>query len=66
MSVNAQGTINLFHEIGIRLVPQSPTRDMCRAGAAAGDIDPETARRIYNAMLTVAADTTLHGDNPLH
>jgi hypothetical protein len=57
---------DLFQEIGIRLVPQRPTRDMCRAGCAAGDIDPETVRRVYNAMLVAAADACLHGDSTLN
>lgn len=56
----------LFQEIGIRLVPQRPTMAMCRAGSAAGDIDLETVRRIYNAMLVIAADASLHGDNTLN
>lgn len=57
---------DLLMDIGIRLVPQSPTSEMCRVGCIVGDVDPETVRRIYNAMLVAAEDCPLHGDNALN
>jgi hypothetical protein len=63
---NAADGLSLLQEVGIRLVPERPTRDMCRAGCAVGDVDPDTVRRIYNAMLTAAAECSLHGDNTLN
>lgn len=58
--------LNILHEIGIRLVPEKPTADMCRAGSAIGDIDIDTVRRIYHAMLIAASGASLHGDHSLN
>lgn len=58
--------LDILGQIGIRLVPERPTRDMCAAGAAAGDIDPQLVLRIYNAMLMAAAMCSLHGDQTLN
>lgn len=68
MSKNQFRALKVLREIGIRLVPERPTRDMCEAGMAAGgsEIDADTVRRIYSAMLIVAADCALHGDNTLN
>lgn len=59
-------TLNILHEIGIRLVPESPTVDMCRAGSAIGEIDIDTVRRVYRAMLIAASGASLHGDHSLN
>ena len=58
--------IGIFQSIGIRLVPERPTLAMCRAGSAVADLDADTVRRVYQAMLVVAADTSLHGDATLN
>ena len=58
--------LSVLSEIGIRLVPELATRSMCHAGAAAGDVDAQTALRIYNAMLIAAAGSSLHGDQLLN
>ena len=58
--------INILQAFGLRLVPELPTLDMCRAGSMIGEIDIDTTRRIYAAMLVIAADVRLHGDNQLH
>lgn len=59
--------LDILGQIGIRLVPERPTRDMCAAGAAAaGDVDPQLVLRIYNAMLMAAATCSLHGDQTLN
>lgn len=59
-------SLDVLMDIGIRLVPESPTLEMCRVGCIVGDVDPETVRRIYNAMLVAAEDCPLHGDNALN
>lgn len=59
-------TLNILHEIGIRLVPEKPTADMCRVGSAIGEIDIETVRRVYHAMLIAASNASLHGDHSLN
>ena len=46
--------VRLFAQTDLRLVSGEPSRSQCRAGAAAGAVSPETARRVYLAML--AAD----------
>lgn len=58
--------LGVLDQIGIRLVPERPTAMMCKAGCAAGDIDPHTVQRIYNAMLLAAIDCPLHGDHSLN
>lgn len=58
--------VGLLSEIGLRLVPEKPTIEMCRAGCAIAATDIETIRRVYGAMLVVAADTPLHGDNTVN
>lgn len=58
--------LNILHEIGIRLVPEKPTSAMCHIGSMIGDIDVETVRRVYHAMLVAASEASLHGDNPLN
>lgn len=59
-------TLNILSEIGIRLVPERPTADMCRAGSAIGEIDLDTVRRVYHAMLVAASGASLHGDHSLN
>ncbi|GEM_PF-6240958 len=58
--------LNILHEIGIRLVPEKPTSAMCQVGSMIGDIDVETVRRVYHAMLVAASEASLHGDNVLN
>ena len=59
-------TLEILGEIGIRLVPEQPTPQMCKAGCAVGDLDPQTVQRVYNAMLIAAIDCRLHGDHSLN
>ena len=59
-------TLEILSEIGIRLVPEQPTLQMCKAGCAVGDLDPQTVQRVYNAMLIAAIDCRLHGDHSLN
>ena len=40
-----------LQEAGMHVVPASPTRAMLQAGAEAGGIDPNTAARVFYAML---------------
>ena len=58
--------LKILSEIGIRLVPEHPTGLMCAAGISAGDVDIETVRRVYYAMLVAASHASLHGDAPLN
>lgn len=58
--------LDILGEIGIRLVPERPTQDMCMAGISAGDVDAQTVMRIYNAMLVAATASSLHGDQLLN
>jgi len=65
LKANENG-LSVLEEIGIRLVPERPTDSMCKAGCMAADLDPQTVRRIYNAMLIAAIDCPLHGDQSLN
>ncbi len=47
----ALNVVTLVGEEGMVLVPTEPTDLMIRIGADVGDIDPDTVRRIYKAML---------------
>lgn len=58
--------LEILGELGIRLVPERPTAGMCKAGCAAGDLDPLTVQRVYNAMLIAAMGCRLHGDHSLN
>lgn len=40
-----------LQQAGMLVVPASPTRAMLQAGAEAGGTDPNTAARIFHAML---------------
>ena len=40
-----------YTESDLRLVGGEPTRSQCRAGAEAGNVSAETARRVYLAMI---------------
>jgi hypothetical protein len=66
LSPDEMNTLEILSEIGIRLVPEQPTAQMCKAGCAVGDIDPLTVQRIYSAMLIAAIDCRLHGDHSLN
>ena len=54
-------SVRLYTELDLCLVGREPSRSQCAAGAKAGRISPEMARRIYLAMLD--ADE-LSGDEP--
>lgn len=59
-------TLEILSEIGIRLVPEMPTAQMCKAACAISDLDPLMVQRIYSAMLIAAIDCRLHGDHSLN
>lgn len=48
---NALDAVGAVGDSGFVLVPNEPTLEMTLAGAQAGNIDPDLARRIYRAML---------------
>jgi hypothetical protein len=43
--------VKLYTELNLRLLPGEPTPAQCWAGADAGHISPDLARRIYLAMI---------------
>jgi len=46
--------VEAIAEAGLALVPARPTAAMVKAGAIAGVVGPETAVRVYRAMVAVA------------
>ena len=44
-------SVRLYTQLDLRLTAPEPSRSQCLAGADAGKVSPETARRIYLAML---------------
>lgn len=48
--------LDVFTEIGLTLTPSEPTRHMCRIGAQVGNVDEETARKIYRFMMDATLD----------
>ena len=58
--------LRILRDIGLRLTPEQPTHLMCDAGMAVSDLDPDTVRRVYFAMLQAAARAPLCGEASLH
>lgn len=58
--------LRVLRDIGLRLTPEQPTTYMCDAGMAVSDLDPDTVRRVYYAMLQAAARAPLCGEASLH
>lgn len=48
---NALDAVGAVGDSGFVLVPNEPTPEMTLAGAQAGNIDLDTARRVFRAML---------------
>ena len=46
--------VEAIADAGLALVPAQPTAAMVKAGAIAGVVGPETAVRVYRAMVAVA------------
>ncbi len=46
--------VEAIADAGIALVPARPTAAMIKAGAIAGVVGPETAVRVYRAMVAAA------------
>lgn len=53
---NALDALEIFSEIGLSLAPAEPDEYMCRLGAKTGNIDEQTARRVYRQMIDCALD----------
>jgi hypothetical protein len=51
---HALRAVESMREVDLAVVPGVPSEPMVMAGAQAGQISPDTARRVYKAML--AAD----------
>ena len=49
-------TLVIFSEIGLTLSPAYPTDHMCHIGAKIGNVDLETAKKIYRFMVDAALD----------
>lgn len=58
--------LRVLRDIGLRLTPEQPTTTMCDAAMAVSDLDPDTVRRVYFAMLQAAAHSPLCGEASLH
>lgn len=50
----ALDVVEALESANLLVIPKEPTPEMIDAGAAAGRLDRETARRIYMAMLLAA------------
>ena len=48
---DALDLVRLYSELDLRLIPATPSEAQRRAGAQAGNISPELAEKIYQAML---------------
>ena len=48
---DALDLVRLYSELDLRLIPSVPSAAQLRAGAAAGNISPELADKIFRAML---------------
>ena len=48
---DALDLVRLYSELDLRLIPAAPSEAQRRAGAAAGNITPELAEKIYRAMM---------------
>ena len=58
---NALKMLETFSEIGLTLTVAEPNDYMCRIGAKIGDVDQQTARRIYRFMIDAALDEYIDG-----
>jgi hypothetical protein len=47
----ALDSVRLYTDLDLCLVPRTPSRSQCLAGAKAAQISPEFARLIYLAMI---------------
>ncbi len=56
-SAQLHGALGLLEDLtvlGLTVAPLQPTAAMLGAGAEAGGVPPETARRVYEAMVAAA------------
>ena len=63
---HALDALSILREIDLALCPMEPTEHMCKMGATIGNIDPETAKKVYKIMLLCSSELDRGKDTNLH